>query len=107
MVYGATPSGVAAAVNAAKEGAAVILFEELYQAGGMLSGGLGYIDFRPYESCMVHLRNTYTVWLATKKYGPRSKQVHQTDGGLQAEPHGWREVPDPCSTSFSAEAASS
>ncbi|HET9178304.1 MAG TPA: FAD-dependent oxidoreductase [Terriglobia bacterium] len=44
VVYGATASGVAAAVAAARQGARVALVEPGSHAGGMVSGGLGHTD---------------------------------------------------------------
>ncbi len=43
-VYGATASGVAAAVAAARQGARVALVEPGTHLGGMVSGGLGHTD---------------------------------------------------------------
>lgn len=43
-VYGATPSGVAAAVAAAREGARVALVEPLHLVGGIMSSGLSFSD---------------------------------------------------------------
>lgn len=51
LVYGATPGGIAAAVAAAREGAAsVVLIEESNHIGGLTAGGLSHTDFRTYES---------------------------------------------------------
>jgi hypothetical protein len=44
VVYGATASGVAAAVAAARQGARVALVEPGTHLGGMVSGGLGHTD---------------------------------------------------------------
>lgn len=44
IVYGSTPSGVCAAVAAAREGASVILLEPTAHVGGMNTGGLGHCD---------------------------------------------------------------
>ncbi len=45
VVYGATPSGIAAALAAKREGASVILVEELHRVGGMYTvGGMGLTD---------------------------------------------------------------
>jgi hypothetical protein len=44
VVYGATPSGIAAAVAAAREGKKVIVIEPLNIVGGMMSGGLSFSD---------------------------------------------------------------
>lgn len=45
VVYGATPAGVAAAIAASREGAEVLLVEELSRVGGMYTvGGMGLSD---------------------------------------------------------------
>ncbi|SFH39940.1 FAD-dependent oxidoreductase [Pedobacter insulae] len=44
IVYGATPSGVAAAIAAAREGKKVLIIEPLNIVGGMMSGGLSFSD---------------------------------------------------------------
>ncbi len=44
LVYGATASGVMAAVAAAREGSSVILLEASHHVGGMLTGGLSATD---------------------------------------------------------------
>lgn len=44
IVYGATPSGIAAAVAAAREGKKVVIVEPLNIVGGMMSGGLSFSD---------------------------------------------------------------
>lgn len=44
VVYGATPSGIASAVAAAREGKKVVIIEPLNIAGGMMSGGLSFSD---------------------------------------------------------------
>eukprot|EP01089_Gocevia_fonbrunei_P004263 TRINITY_DN14289_c0_g1_i1.p1 TRINITY_DN14289_c0_g1~~TRINITY_DN14289_c0_g1_i1.p1 ORF type:complete len:530 (-),score=111.80 TRINITY_DN14289_c0_g1_i1:73-1662(-) len=44
VIYGATPSGILAAVASAREGLSVLLFEPLNHLGGMVSGGLGNTD---------------------------------------------------------------
>src|SRR4051812_8723008 len=45
VVYGATASGVIAAVSAAREGKSVLLVEPGRHIGGMVSGGLGATDY--------------------------------------------------------------
>lgn len=44
VVYGATPSGIAAAVEAARLGKRVTLLEPTASVGGMMTNGLGYTD---------------------------------------------------------------
>lgn len=48
-VYGATPSGIAAAVSAAKGGAKVTLVEPTDRIGGLVASGLSHSDFRTFE----------------------------------------------------------
>lgn len=45
VVYGATASGVMAAISAARQGMKVALVEPGNHVGGMVSGGLGYTDY--------------------------------------------------------------
>ncbi len=44
VVYGATPSGILAAVSAARLGASVVLATPEAQVGGMMTSGLGHAD---------------------------------------------------------------
>lgn len=44
VVYGSTPSGVVAAVAAAREGLRVVLLSQGHHVGGMVSGGLSHTD---------------------------------------------------------------
>lgn len=50
VVYWATPSGVATAVNAGREGLSVALVEETCQVGGMTAAGLAHSDFHTFQS---------------------------------------------------------
>ena len=45
VVYGATPSGVIAAVSASRDGTSVVLIEPTGHVGGMMSNGLTATDF--------------------------------------------------------------
>lgn len=45
VVYGATPSGITAAVAAARQGLHVALVEPSHYIGGMAAGGLSYTDY--------------------------------------------------------------
>ena len=49
IIVGATFSGIAAAINAAKFGHRVALVEEYSHIGGLMTGGLSFTDFRSYE----------------------------------------------------------
>lgn len=44
VIYGATPSGIAAALEAAQLGKSVVLLEPSEYVGGMISSGLGHTD---------------------------------------------------------------
>lgn len=44
VVYGSTPSGLCAAIAAAREGASVILLEPTQHVGGLSTGGLSHCD---------------------------------------------------------------
>lgn len=88
VVYGATPGGIAAAVAAAREGAAVTLIEPSTHIGGMTTGGLSDSDFRTFESLggiwrefmdrvVAHYRTTY---------GEDSPQLKACKGGGYYEP---------------------
>ncbi|HLP38188.1 MAG TPA: FAD-dependent oxidoreductase [Lacibacter sp.] len=96
VVYGSTPAGIAAAVQAARGGVKVLLVEELYQVGGVLTGGLAYIDFRTFESVQgffrEYMQGVHNYYAG--RYGLNSKQVTDSYNGLQAEPHVARYVFD-------------
>jgi len=96
LVYGGTPAGIASAVQAARGGAKVLLLEEQYQVGGMLSGGLAYIDFRTFESVhgffREYMQSVEQYYM--NRYGGISKQAADSYHGLQAEPHVARYVFD-------------
>ncbi len=88
VVVGATPSGVAAAVNAGREGMRVALVEETVHIGGLTSGGLSNTDFRDFESVggtflefMRRVESTYA-----KRHGPNSQQVKDSVLGGYYEP---------------------
>ena len=88
IVYGATPAGIAAAVNAAREGASVILFEETDHVGGLTSSGLSNTDFHSFEA----LGGTWLEFMNrveqhySDKYGPNSQQVKDCWRGAFYEP---------------------
>ena len=88
VVVGATPSGVAAAVSAARSGASVILLEEKSHVGGIVSGGLTNTDI--YKKAAVgglfaefvkRVREHYAT-----TYGENSEQVKVCQGGHMFEP---------------------
>ena len=53
VIYGATPSGVVAAVAASRQGLKVVLLEPRNSVGGMMSSGLGWTDFWPSDKGVV------------------------------------------------------
>jgi hypothetical protein len=88
VVYGATPAGVAAAVNAARQGVSVALLEETSHVGGLASSGLSNTDFHSFES----LGGTWLEFMNrveshyVKTYGPQSQQVKDCWQGAFYEP---------------------
>lgn len=88
VVYGAAPGGVAAAVNAGREGMRVALFQEDGHVGGLASGGLSNPDFRSFEM----LGGTYRAFMQrvvahyADTYGPDSQQVIDSVEGGYPEP---------------------
>ncbi len=88
VIYGATPAGIFAALNAAREGHSVALVEEYPHIGGLMTGGLSFTDFRSLES----LSGTFNEYrfrvldYYKKTYGPNSPQVADSYFGVNAEP---------------------
>lgn len=88
LVFGATPAGVSAAVNAGREGSSVVLIEESGHIGGMLSGGLCSGDFSTFEA----VGGTFREFMArveshyVRVYGPHSTQVKDCLRGALFEP---------------------
>lgn len=88
VVYGATPSGIAAAIAAAKNGCSVLLVEPTDRIGGMLTSGLSWTDARTLES----LTGTYQQFCRrveryyVQHYGPGSPQQVACFYGLHGEP---------------------
>lgn len=88
VIYGATPAGISAAVNAAKEGVSVGLFESSNHIGGLVSGGMSNTDFKTFEA----LGGTYLEFMDrvveyySIKYGANSKQVKNCYHGTWYEP---------------------
>lgn len=94
VVYGGTPAGIAAALNAARSGRTVTLIEPSGHLGGMLTGGLSYTDFRSLES----LQGTFRDYMERveqyykSRYGESSPPVRDSFFGALAEPHVSRAV---------------
>src|SRR5687767_3123719 len=75
-VYGATPSGIAAAVEAAKSGHSVVLIEPTDRIGGLVTSGLSHTDFHSFESlsgAYLDFAHRVEAYYA-KKYGQASEQ---------------------------------
>ena len=89
VIYGATPSGIFAAINAARQGHSVALVEEYKHIGGLMTGGLSFTDFISLEA----LGGTFDEYrhraLAyyEHKYGKNSQQARDCYYGVNAEPH--------------------
>lgn len=88
VVYGATPAGIAASVNAARMGVKVALIEETNHIGGLTSGGLSFTDFRTFEAVQGTFREFMNRVLAyyTNTYGAESQQVKDCFRGAYYEP---------------------
>lgn len=89
VIYGATPAGVFAAINAARQGHTVALVEEYEHVGGLWTGGLSYTDFLSTEvlSGTVNEYRLRALAYYENKYGKNSKQVRDCYFGMNAEPH--------------------
>lgn len=88
VVYGATPAGIAAAVNAAKQGLKVGLFEETDHIGGLVSSGLSNTDFKTFEAVQGTYRDFMNRIVAyyAEQYGNGSQQVNDCYHGAWYEP---------------------
>ncbi|MEZ6055135.1 MAG: FAD-dependent oxidoreductase [Planctomycetaceae bacterium] len=89
VVYGGTPAGVAAAVEASREGAKVLLVEPTGHVGGLVSSGLSHTDFRTFEGITGSYADFTDRVLKQyqETYGPESEQVTICRRGTHAEPH--------------------
>jgi hypothetical protein len=88
VVVGATPSGVAAAVSAARSGAKVVLIEESRHVGGILTGGLTNTDIRKTGAVgglYVEFKRL-VVEHYTKTYGPKSPELKLCKDGNMFQP---------------------
>ncbi len=94
VVYGATPGGVAAALNAAREGVRVGLYEPDGHVGGLTSGGLSNTDFKSFESVGGTFREFMQRVVAyyAELHGAESPQVIDSVEGGYYEPRVAREV---------------
>jgi hypothetical protein len=89
VVYGATPSGVMAAVSAGRRGHSVALVEQTNHVGGVVAGGLVDTDIGDRKTvgglAADFFNRTQAYYLKT--YGRESKQFERNRGGLKYEPH--------------------
>ena len=89
VVYAATPSGVAAAIAAARHGQSVALLDETNHVGGVVSGGLVATDIGD-RATVGGLADEFFKRVAQfylTKYGKDSRQVAQCHNGIKFEPH--------------------
>lgn len=88
LVYGGTPSGIAAAVAAASAGQRVVLIEPTARVGGLVTSGLSHTDFHSRESLSGAFadfaKRVYEHYV--REYGEGAQQVADTFGGTFAEP---------------------
>ncbi len=88
LVYGATLSGISAAVSAAKGHHTVLLVEPTDRIGGLVTSGLSYTDFRSFES----LTGFYFDFSQRvqahyeQQYGKDSDQARAAFRGTHGEP---------------------
>jgi hypothetical protein len=89
VVYGGTPSGVMAAVAAARQGRQVLLVEPSKHVGGVISGGLTKTDIGRRETIGGLPAEFFNRVLSAyeKTYGKDSPQALATKGGIFFEPH--------------------
>lgn len=88
MVYGATPSGIAAAVAAGKSGQSVLLVEPSNRIGGLVTSGLSHTDFHSLESlsgAFLDFANRVETHYA-ETFGVDSPQVKASYHGTFGEP---------------------
>lgn len=88
-VYGGTPSGLMAAVAAARVGERVVLVEPTKYLGGVVTGGLTYTDIGRSETIGGYAWEFFGRVKAyyESKYGPDSPQVAACRNGFFFEPH--------------------
>lgn len=89
VIYGATPAGIAAAIEAARDGLRVALVEPTRHIGGLTTSGLSHTDHRTHEGLTGFFRDFTERVLAhyEQQYGPASPQARASRSGTQGEPH--------------------
>lgn len=89
IVYGATPSGIAAAISAARLKKRTLLVSKFHHVGGLMASGLSCTDVRFLNAHGgVFKEFTQQVLLYYQSvYGPDSQQVTDCNGGIWFEPH--------------------
>jgi hypothetical protein len=79
LIYGGTPSGVAAAVQAGRMGMSVVLIEPSKHLGGMMSSGLGWTDYIP--------KQKDAIGGIAREFFRRVGNVYGRAEAFQFEPH--------------------
>ncbi len=89
VIYGGTPSGIAAAISAARMGREVVLVEYNDHIGGMTTSGLGKSDIENramiggiFKEFVAGVLKHYVM-----KYGPEHENRKLCQDGYYAEPH--------------------
>jgi len=88
IIYGATPAGIAGALEAAKGGRSVWLVEPTGRIGGMMTHGLSHSDFHSFEALNgPFLKLSQRVLQHYRSaYGDTSEQVKDSWRGTHGEP---------------------
>ena len=89
VVIGATPSGIMAAISAARMGSDVFILEPTDHLGGIVTNGLTLADIIK-RNAVGGLFTEYTNYILRyyeDKYGKDSEQVKLCNGGYNSEPH--------------------
>lgn len=84
VVVGGTPSGIAAAISAARQGRSVLLLERYDHIGGLPANGLGATDGRAGGLFAEFARRVLADY--TRRYGAESEQVKACFDGRRFEP---------------------
>jgi len=89
VIYGATPSGIMSAVEAAREGRRVVLIEPTKHIGGIVAGGLTKTDIGRRDTIGGLPAEFFSRVLSyyEQTYGKSSEQARASKGGIFFEPH--------------------